>query len=492
MGDSGPERPPSPTARRRFVLPERLVERNRSAGRLGPFLAWAVVYADIGTSIYYVPGLLFDDLGRRTPSPAAAFVLATGLAVILLALKYVDVSARYPDGGGVVSVAGDAFGDGVGALGGILICISYFLTGAISAVSGLKYLAGLFPALEAWVVAGGSAAIVLLGVLNSVGVRESAILTALLAVGSFATNVVVLATVSLQLDAAQWRLVLAQFQAAAALPPWPLLVGFSGSWLAYSGLESISQIAPALQPPRERTALRAMVLVMAAILLTSPLATALETALLRASEVNPERFMFELGAAFGPRSLQVAIVLTSAALLLGAANTALIGCYHVFLALVRLGFLPHWLSGRSQRFNTPVRAIAVSVLIPVAVIVASRARLDLLGKVYTFGLLGALTLTSVGLDKVRWQERARGPRFWFGALTSVLVVGAWAINLVHQRLATLLGGFATLGGCLFAFAVRRGFLSTARGGFVSAEAAEHAASSLHSAIEILTVEEALD
>src|SRR5881394_3162095 len=351
------------------MLPNRLVERGRSSGRLGYLLAWAVVYADIGTSVYYVPGLLFGELGGRTPSPAAAFVLATGLAVILLALKYVEVSARYPDGGGVVSVASDAFGPTAGCVGGILICISYFLTGAISAVSGLQYLGGIFPALDAWVVPGACAAIILLGLLNSVGVRESAILTAVLAAGSFAVNIVVLVMVSVQLDAAQWRLVLAQFQAAAALPPWPLLVGFSGSWLAYSGLESISQIAPALQPPRERTALRAMVLVMAAILLTSPLATALETALLRASEVNPERFMFELGAAFGPRSLQLAIVATSAALLVGAANTALIGCYHVFLALVRLGYLPHWLSGRSQRFNTPHRAIAVAVVVPVAVVV---------------------------------------------------------------------------------------------------------------------------
>jgi nucleotide-binding universal stress UspA family protein len=235
-----------------------------------------------------------------------------------------------------------------------------------------------------------------------------------------------------------------------------------------------------------------MVLVMVAILLTSPLATALETALLKASEVNPERFMFELGAAFGPRSLQLAIVFTSAALLLGAANTALIGCYHVFLALVRLGYLPHWLSGRSQRFNTPHRAIVVAVLVPVSVIVASRAQLDLLGKVYTFGLLGAFTLTSVGLDKVRWQERARGLRFQFGVFTSVLVVSAWAINLVFQRTATLLGGAATVVGYGFAFAVRKGWLSLGRGGFVTAEAAEHAASTMGTAIEILTVEEAID
>jgi amino acid transporter/nucleotide-binding universal stress UspA family protein len=468
------------------------MERSRSAGRLGPLLAWAVVYADIGTSIYYVPGLLFGELGGRTPSPAAAFVLATGLAVILLALKYVDVSARYPDGGGVVSVASDAFGPAVGCVGGILICISYFLTGAISAVSGLQYLGGLFPQLDTWVVPGACGAIVLLGMLNYVGVRESAILTALLAVASFVTNVIVLGVVGWQLDAAQWKLVLAQFQAAAALPPWPLLVGFSGSWLAYSGLESISQIAPALQPPRERTALRAMVLVMAAILLTSPLATAFETALLRASEVNPDRFMFELGAAFGPNTLRVAIVATAAALLLGAANTALIGCYHVFLALVRLGFLPHWLSGRSERFNTPHRAIVISVIAPVAIIVASRAQTGILGHIYSFGLLGAFTLTSLGLDKIKWQERARGVGFYFGAIISALVVTAWAINLIHQRLATVLGGAVTLIGCAFAFAIKTGRLSTSRGGFATAEAAEQAASEMSSAVEILTVNEAID
>ena len=122
-----PERRPR-SAAPPLAFPERLLELNRSAGRLGPLLAWAVVYADIGTSIYYVPGLLFTELGGRTPSPAAAFVLVTGLAVILLALKYVDVSARYPDGGGVVSVATDAFNPTVGCVGGILICISYFLT----------------------------------------------------------------------------------------------------------------------------------------------------------------------------------------------------------------------------------------------------------------------------------------------------------------------------------------------------------------------------
>jgi amino acid transporter len=380
----------------------------------------------------------------------------------------------------------------VGVVGGILICIGYFLTGAISAVSGFQYLAGIFPALEAWIVVGASAAIVLLGVLNYVGIRESAMLTVVLAAASFGVNLIVLGVVVLQLDAEGWLLVKAQFQSVTTLSPWPLLIGFSSSWLAYSGLESISQIAPALRAPREKTALRAMMLVMAAILLTSPLATALSTALLKVSEANPDRFLFELGAAYGPPALQLAIVFSGAALLMGAANTAIIGCYHVFLAIGRLGYLPHWVAARSRRFNTPHFAIAVAVLVPVLVIVASRGQISLLGHMYAFGLLGAFTLTSVGLDRIRWQERKMSVAFFLGVLTSLLVTTAWVVNLVHQRRSTLIGGTVTVIVFAAAYAVRRGWLGGARAGHTTAEAAEREASRLPGALEIVTVEEALD
>jgi amino acid transporter len=477
---------------RKSAIPEALLDRHRSSGRLGYFLAWAVVFADIGTSIYYVPGLLFDETGRNVPSPAAPFVLATGLAFILLSLKYVEVSARYPDGGGVVSIASDAFGPMIGCLGGLLICVDYFLTGAISSVSGFQYVSAAFPAMAPWLIPAACGAVAFLGLLNIIGIRESASLTALLAVSSLAVNLVVLAVVSVQLTAEQWQLVWQQFTSVQHLGAGPILVGFASSWLAFSGLESISQIAPALREPRERTALRAMMLVVAAILITSPLMTAFETALLEVHRVNPEHFLFELGAAFGPASLKIAIVLTASTLLMGAANTAIIGCYHVFIALVRLGFMPAWLSERSRRFNTPHRAIAISVVVPIAVIVASRGQTTLLGHMYAFGLLGAFSLTSVGLDRIRWQERKLGLEFWLGVLTSLLVVGAWSVNLVHKQVATLFGGSVTVLGLSLAYAVRRGWVGRARAGIVTAEAAERAATQLPSAVEIVTVEEALD
>jgi amino acid transporter/nucleotide-binding universal stress UspA family protein len=483
-----PARPRAPTR----LLPDTLLDRSSASGRLGYFLAWAVVFADIGTSIYYVPGILFGEFGRRVPSPAAAFVLATGLVFILLSFKYVEVSARYPDGGGVVSVAGDAFGDMVGCLGGILICVDYFLTGAASAVTSLEYISGRIPQVQPWIVHGASGALIFLGLLNVIGIRESAALTAILAVSSLLVNVVVVGVVSVQLDAAHWHLVWQQFQSVGALPMPTILIGFASSWLAFSGLESISQIAPALREPRQQTALRAMLLVIACVLITSPLITAFETALLDATTVKPERFVFELGAQYGPAALQLAIVLTAATLLMGAANTAIIGCYHVFLALVRLGFMPAWLAERSSRFNTPHRAIAISVVVPVVVVVASRGQMAVLGELYAFGLLGAFALTSIGLDRIRWQERARSVGFYLGLLTSLLILTSWLVNLVNKKAATLFGGSVTLVGMGLAYAVRRGWIGTPRQGFVSAEAAETAGGRLESAVDILTLGEAMD
>jgi nucleotide-binding universal stress UspA family protein len=220
--------------------------------------------------------------------------------------------------------------------------------------------------------------------------------------------------------------------------------------------------------------------------------TAFETALLDAAHANPDQFVYELGLTFGGRAIAVAVVVTSSTLLLGASNTALIGCYHVFLALVRLGFLPQWLAERNLRFGTPHRAIAISVIVPAVVVLATQGQMALLGDMYSFGLLGAFTLTSVGIDRLRAQEGHRGPAFWVGIFTSLLVIVAWGVNLIEKTKATLFGGSVTLVGFGIAYAVRRGWIGGHRTGFKEAEAAEHAAAQLETAMEVVTLEEALE
>src|SRR5215813_518176 len=108
---------------------------------LGPLLCWAVVFADIGTSVYYVPGILYGTVGTL----AGFFVFLTMTVFVLLTLKYAEVTHRFPQGGGVVTVAAQAMNHWVGALGGMFILVDYFLTAAISCLSGMIYLAIVLP-----------------------------------------------------------------------------------------------------------------------------------------------------------------------------------------------------------------------------------------------------------------------------------------------------------------------------------------------------------
>src|SRR5436305_14528248 len=103
-------------------------EHSHGGMLLGPLLCWAVVFADIGTSVYYVPGILYGTVGNL----AGFFVFLTMTVFVLLTLKYAEVTNRFPQGGGVVTVAAQAMNHWVGALGGMFILVDYFLTDAIS------------------------------------------------------------------------------------------------------------------------------------------------------------------------------------------------------------------------------------------------------------------------------------------------------------------------------------------------------------------------
>src|SRR5678815_90636 len=117
-----------------------------SLRQLTPLLVWAVVFCDIGTSVYYVPGILYTD--PKVGNSAPLFVLAAMVGFLFLAAKYVEICWRNPDGGGVVSIATQAFTPIMGCIGGLLISVDYFLTSAISSVSGIHYLGSMFPFLS--------------------------------------------------------------------------------------------------------------------------------------------------------------------------------------------------------------------------------------------------------------------------------------------------------------------------------------------------------
>jgi amino acid transporter/nucleotide-binding universal stress UspA family protein len=450
-----------------------------------------VVYADIGTSQYYVPGILYRHVGKAAPF----FVALTGLCFILLAVKYVRITARYAGGGGVVSAASEAFGGGVGALGGILITVGYFLTSAISAVSAGHYVSSLLP-LGTWQLPATCGALGLLGLLNIIGVKESAAFSAVAAVGALGASAVVLVGGVSQAGGAGLNQMAHDARATLDMGGVQLLQGFAAAWLAFSGLESMSQLSPAMKEPRAKVAGRAMTGVTITILATSPVLTALCMVLMDPGAGSPDQFISDLAYNVGGMPLRVTLVVTAGTLLLFASNTAIIGCYHVFVALAHERYLPQSLARLNYRFGTPHNAIAVATVVPIVMAVFTEGALDLLGDLYAFGLLGAFALSAAAVDVVAWRERRWSARFALffplGVVTSFLVALAWGTNLWFKREATLVGGLIVLVGLGLALSIRRGWL---RGEmnlvpFLTAEGAEGAAEQLPSMQRILTMREA--
>lgn len=421
--------------------------------QLGWILAWAVVFCDIGTSVYYVPGILFGDVGNFAP----VFVALTTIGFILLASKYIEVSWRNPEGGGVVTVATKAFSPFMGAIGGMLIIVDYFLTAAISSVSAFHYIGSVIPFFSSHIELMAGIGLIVLGLINIIGIRESAMVALWMAVASLVVNLIVVATVSVQLTPEQWTFAWNQMRSLQTLPPRSALVGFAGAWLAFSGLESISQLSPAMKLPIKRTALYAMMLVIVTMTLTSPTLTLLSIAGLSepVKHASKEFFISELGRQYGGVGLAWSVVLAASALLLFAANTALIGGYHVFLALARGDYLPKILSRRNRTFGTPHIGIIFFTAVTFIIIHATKGQLEMLGHLYSFGLLGAFTFTSAGVDVLRWREKKRGAAFWVGIVTTLMVATAWGVNIFYKWEATLFGGGVVALGCLFAIAIRK-------------------------------------
>ena len=424
-------------------------------GNLGAFLCWAVVFADIGTSIYYVPGILYGDYRSRS----ALFVLMTLFVFILLCVKYAEVTWRYPEGGGVVNVSSQALHPFAGLLGGLFILVDYYLTAAISAVSGMLYLAIIAPSVAPAVLVATLAALVGLGILNLLGIKESARTTAIFATAAGIGQLAVVLAAAIYLGPGGILHSFTDVTHGPALTLPTVIRGYGAAFLAFSGLESIAQLAPAMREPRRLVAYRAMAGVVLIMAVTSPLLTLWSTTLL-SSNADPNQFISLLGAHVAGQFLGDYVAVSGSILLVFASNTAIIGAYHVFIALTRMGFLPRVLERRNRWRLTPHWAILAAVALPVAILVATRGNVNVLGDLYAFGLLGTFVLTCISLDLVRWREYknwspGRVAFFTLGVVTTLLVVAAWAINLVAKPDATKFGGGLTVVGLIIGLATYR-------------------------------------
>jgi amino acid transporter len=463
---------------------------------LGWLLVFAVVYADIGTSVFYTPGILYNSIGNLA---SLAQFITTGI-FISIALKYVEICRRCPDGGGVVSITRQAFSawEFLPLVGGSFITVSYFLTSAVSSVSGLYYLASLAPAgltteAKDLVLPAAMILFLVLILINIIGIKEAASVTFSFAAVEMVVIFVLLGSsfiyIATKADlnwAGLWQSII---HPGVPLTFGTIMIGYATTWLAYSGLESVAQISGAMKEPIRKTAFKAMWWVIGIIAIVSSPITAAAMYVLPESvkQSNSESLLSALAFTVGGPLLGIAVVIGAAALLFMACNTAIVGNYHVNVRLADLGFLPALIRKRHPKLGTPHISILFSGLIPMATILIMKANVNVLGELYTFGLLGTLSLSSLAVDRLRWRDGSRGFNFWFGVFTTAALLVAWIINMFNKPITLLFGG--TLTGLLVAVGLWH-HLGASRRAVEQFAEAEAAAANLPEASSILTLEEA--
>ena len=208
---------------------------------------FATAYGNVGSSIYYALGLVAAHALGLTP---LVFLFAGGLFA-LTAKTYAEGASMFPEAGGSSSFARHAFDDVVSFFAGWALSLDYILTIAISAFFVPHYLSA-FPGLGALKhnpddIFGGLIVVAVLAWLNIRGLGESAKLNLVLAILDLSTQIL-LAFVgfALVLDP---HLLVSQVH-LGSVPTWKeLIFALSLAMLAYTGIETVANMAEESKDP---------------------------------------------------------------------------------------------------------------------------------------------------------------------------------------------------------------------------------------------------
>ena len=166
---------------------------------------------------------------------------------------------------------------------------AYLLTIGISVVTALHYIAAIEP-FRYEIPILSVVAILLLGGLHWIGMRELARLALALAIASLVFEGGVVAAVLVKLDVTRlfqevWRTL-----RDPAIRHWgDATAGIAATWLAFSGLESLAQLAPALREPRRKVTKIVSAMVVISLLVTVPIFTVITVEAARVSQIVPSR-----------------------------------------------------------------------------------------------------------------------------------------------------------------------------------------------------------
>ena len=384
---------------------------------------FATAYGNVGSSIYYALGLVAAHALGLTP---LVFLFAGGLFA-LTAKTYAEGASMFPEAGGSSSFARHAFNDWISFFAGWALSLDYILTIAISAYF-VPFYASALPGLHALHnppdnIIAALGVLVLLVVLNIRGLGESARVNFVLAVTDLGTQaLVVILGVALVLSPS--RLV-SQVHLGTAPSLSQLIFALSIAMLAYTGIETVSNMAEEAQDPGNDVP-RAVNFVLIAVLTVymgiSVVALSALPVTYHTAVVNGSHFQTALGVKYASEPVlgivdhlgfsgallhgaQYYVGLLATTILFIATNAGLIGISRLSWSLSEHRQLPGIFSRLHPTYRTPWFTIVFFSAF--AVLLITFANINVLGNLYSFGAMLSFTTAHAAVVALRIKDPDR-------------------------------------------------------------------------------------
>ena len=429
---------------------------------LGTGALFSTAYGNVGSSIYYALGLVAVFALGMTP---VVFLIA-GFIFVCTAATYTEATTMYPEAGGSSSFARRAFNEFWSFFAAWGQMLNYIITVAISAFFVPHYLGVFWEPLgesPADIVV-GIAVVGILGVVNIVGVKESAGLNVFLALADFFTQLLlVVAGVVLVLSP---DILVENVDFGTYPTVSDFLIAIPVGMVAYTGIETISNMAEEAKD-YGRTIPQGMAAVVAAVVAIYALLPAVALSAMPVKDGVTELALskeeggyaddpvlgvvanMDLGAFQGAAEIYVGVL--AATILFIATNAGLIGVSRLTYSMGQHRQLPEGLRALHPRYRTPYVAIGVFGLIACVTILPGQA--DFLGTIYAFGAMLSFTMAHLAVIRLRMTEpdherpwkgpgsiRFRGHELPLYAIVGGLGTGIAFVVVNVLNLATLITG----------------------------------------------------
>jgi len=414
---------------------------------------FATAYGNVGSSIYYALGLVAAHALGLTP---LVFLFAGGLFA-LTAKTYAEGAAMFPEAGGSSSFARHAFNEVVSFVAGWGLSLDYILTIAISAFFVPHYLAVFWP----WLanspgdVVGGIVVIALLALINIRGLGESAKLNIGLAVLDLLTQVALVGLGAVLV--LHPSVLISQIHFGSAPSFSQLIFAVSISMLAYTGIETVSNMAEEARDPGEQVP-KAVNLVLIAVLGIYAGISVVALSALPVTQNAAGHYSTALGTTYSDdpvlgivSALGLHGTLATAArdyvgalaatILLIATNAGMIGISRLSWSLAEHRQLPGVFAKLHRRYQTPW--FTILFFGSAAALLVLPGNTTFLGNLYSFGAMLSFTIAHLSIIALRrrepdryrpyrapWNVRWRGADIPLTAALGALGTGAAFLSVV--------------------------------------------------------------